>query len=68
MLKRDLAAAELERLQEIFPGNGTISLRQAAKYLGRDVRTLQANRSFPLKKVGRRYWVSLVGLAQWIHS
>ncbi len=66
MLKRELEAAELAKLQAAYPGEGKISLRQAAKYLGCDVRTLQGNRSFPLKKVGSRYWVSLAAMARWM--
>lgn len=43
-----------------------IPLSHAAKYCGSDPRTLLADRTFPLKKLGRVYKISLIALARWL--
>lgn len=57
----------LLRLIDHFGDMGeAVPLRKAAKYIGISARRLQADKTFPLKKVCGRYYVSLVGLARWL--
>ena len=66
-MEKELYHENLELLYQRFGRDGpTVSLHQAAKYLHKDQRTLQADRSFPIKKVGGRYHVPLTGLARWL--
>ncbi len=56
----------LKRITDKFGGMELIPIRQAAEYLGIDERTLKGSRDFPLKRVGRRFYVASVALARWI--
>lgn len=56
----------LERITKHFGDGELIPLRKAADFLGRDVRCLQNDRDFPVKKVGRCYYVTAVALARWM--
>ena len=59
----------LTRLREKFPGQETINLKDAASYCGIDYRTLQAEKSFPVKRLGARlYIVPIINLARWLAS
>lgn len=55
----------LEELKATFD-KPIITVREAARYLHKDPRTLMADKSFPYKKRGGRYLVSLVALARWM--
>ncbi len=59
-----------ENLEQLYLHFGrdvpTVSLFRAAKYLHKDQRTLQADRTFPIRKIGKRYHVPLTGLARWL--
>ena len=55
----------LEELKKTFD-KPQITLAEAARYLRKDRRTLLADRTFPVKKRGGRYLVSLVSLARWM--
>lgn len=55
----------LSELREAF-GKPQITISEAARYLRKDRRTLLADRSFPYRKCGGRYLVSLVALARWM--
>lgn len=55
-----------ERLYVRFGNVELISLAEAATYLGVDTRTLQRDKSFPLRKVGRQSKVSIINLARWL--
>ena len=57
---------QLSELQKRFGGSGTISLADAADYVGVDRRTLLRDRTFPVKKMGRAWRVPLVGFARWL--
>ena len=57
---------ELTALREKFPETELIGIRDAAKYIGCDYRSLLADRTFPLKKIGRHYKVSIINLARWL--
>ena len=67
----DLMNIYLDKLYEKF-GSDTVfvPLSHIAKYLKKDVRTLQADRTFPIKDMKRRgkmqHNVPLIGLARWL--
>ena len=58
--------AQLTALREKFPEGELICLKDAAQYVGIDYRTLQGDRTFPMKKMGRKYMVSVINLARWL--
>lgn len=57
---------QLAELKAAFPGKVMIPLSHAARYLRVDPRTLHANRSFPMRKFKRMWYVNLVALAKWM--
>jgi hypothetical protein len=57
----------LEELKNTFD-KPQITLAEAARYLHRDPRTLLADRTFPIKKKGGRWMISLVALARYMGS
>ena len=67
MREKELMHDHLEELRHAF-GKDTvmITLKDAAKYLGCDTRTLQADSTFPIKQQGRLYKVPLINLARWL--
>lgn len=64
MKKRDYRD-NLERISERFNGE-LIPLPEVVVFLGCDKRTLMADKTFPSKKVGGRYFVTAVALAKWL--
>ncbi len=56
----------LMALSEAFPGKELICLKDAARYIGMDPRTLLKIRDFPVEKAGRRYIVRTRRLASWL--
>ncbi|MBP3481032.1 MAG: hypothetical protein J6K66_05455 [Clostridia bacterium] len=66
-MEKELFHENLQALYECF-GKDTvfISMAQAARYVRRDPRTLEANRTFPVKKLGKRHVVPLMSLARWL--
>ena len=56
----------LRLLREHFGQSELIPLVEAAKYCGRCARLLRSDKSFPLKKVGGRYFVAAVSFARWL--
>ena len=60
--KLELEAA----LEQAVPGGGLlISLKDAAAFLGVSVKTIRADKRFPLKKLGGRYYVTRKELIKW---
>lgn len=57
---------QLTALRKKFPEGELIFLKDAARYIGCDYRTLQADKTFPIKRVGRFYMVSVINLARWL--
>lgn len=57
---------QLTALRERFPEGELIGIKAAAQYIGCDYRTLQADRTFPIKRIGRYYMVSVINLARWL--
>ena len=60
--------SQLEELRKEFNDRPQITINEAAKYLHMDRRTLLANKKFPYRKVGSRYYVSLICLARWMEG
>ena len=56
----------LERVSERFGDVQLIPLKAAAEYCGADVRVLQRDKTFPIKKIVGRYYVPAVSLARWL--
>lgn len=56
----------LRLITEKFGGVQLIPLKEAAAYCGADIRSLQSDKTFPVKKLVSRYYVSAVGLARWL--
>ena len=56
----------LELILQQFEDVQLIPFKKAAQYCGVDVRTLQKDNTFPLKKIAGRYYVPAVGLARWL--
>ena len=57
----------LEELKRVF-NKPQITVAEAARYLHKDRRTLLSDRTFPYRKSGGRYLVSLVSLARWMET
>lgn len=58
---------QLKELREKYGENKTfLYITEAAKYCGVDFRTLQADKSFPVKKMGGRYRVNVINFARWL--
>lgn len=55
----------LERICERFKGE-LITLKEASDYIGVSLRNIQTDKTFPMKKVGGRYYVTVVALAKWL--
>ena len=59
--------AWLEELHAVFGSEvAVIPVTKVSKYLGKNYRTLLADKTFPAKKIGGRIDVPIVGLARWL--
>lgn len=56
----------LERLETRFPNRNLIPIKDAAEYLGVDVRTLKARKDFPVLHFGCKGFVAKEPLAKWL--
>jgi len=56
----------LRLIYERFGEIQLIPLLKVAEYCGADKRYLQKDESFPVKKIGGRYYVPAVSLARWL--
>lgn len=56
----------LEELHSAFPGKSVLTLPEAAKFLGKDRRTLLKDKAFPAQMIGGRYAVPVTALARYI--
>lgn len=43
-----------------------VPVTRVSAYLKKDYRTLIADKTFPVKKIGGRYEVPIIGLARWL--
>ena len=68
MDNKELIAFQLEQIDTVFPERPPfLQLSEAARFLGMDPGTLQADKTFPLKRVGSRSWrVNTVAMASWM--
>ncbi len=68
MDNKELLAFQLEQIYRVFPERPPfLQLSEAARFLGMDPQTLQADRTFPLKQMGKRsYRVNTVAMARWM--
>ena len=57
----------LERISSKFLGE-LIPLLDVVSFLNCDKRTLMRDKTFPVKKVGGRYFVTAVALAKWLST
>lgn len=66
-MEKELFHENLEALYERFgKESALISLSKAAAYVGCDPRTLEADKSFPVKRIGKQTRVPLISLARWL--
>ena len=56
----------LMALYERFGNAEIISLAKAASYIGLDKRTLLKDKTFPIKRIGSRYFVPVKQFASWL--
>ena len=64
--EKELYRENLARLDAAFPGRELIPAKEAARYLGMDVRTVIGRKDLPKKKAGRLWMVPKTGLASWL--
>lgn len=55
----------LQRISETF-NKELITLAEVSAFLGCTPKQIHADKSFPLKKMGGRYYTSVVSLARWL--
>lgn len=55
----------LSRISERFSGE-LIPYLEACEYIGCTRKQMDRDRSFPKKKIGGRYYVTVVALARWL--
>lgn len=66
-MDRDLLDLQMSAINEVFVDKPPfIPLKQAARFLRRDPRTLMADRTFPIKRLGNHYMVNTLALARWM--
>ena len=64
--EKEMFRENLQGLREIFGEREIISLAEAARYVGRDARTLKRLDGFPAEPNGNRYIVRTRRLANWL--
>ena len=57
---------QLDRLLQLYPGREMIEVREAARVVGCDYRTLVRDKAFPTRQLGTKIFVPLVGMARWM--
>lgn len=66
MRVKELYYQNLEQIRKRFGEIELIPIKDAAEYCGCDSRTLKSQKDFPLKKVGRMYYVTACAFASWL--
>ena len=59
---------QLQALRERYEGQEVLTLEQSEKLLYVDRMALLNDKTFPVKKVGRRYIIPIVPLARWMST
>lgn len=66
-MDRELLKLQIDEIYEQIPGRpAIISLTAAARIVGRRKELLLADATFPVQKVGGRWYVAVFKLAKWI--
>lgn len=64
--EKELFRDNLVVLREQFGETDLIPLKKVSDYIKVGDRTLKTDKNFPVKKIGRMYYVPIVGLASWL--
>lgn len=59
---------QLQSLRDRYEGQEVLTLEQSEKLLCVDRMALLNDKTFPVKKVGRRYIIPIVPLARWMST
>lgn len=59
---------QLQALRERYEGQEVLTMEQSEKLLSVDRMALLSDKTFPVKKVGRRYIIPIVPLARWMST
>lgn len=59
---------QLQALRERYEGQEVLTMEQSEKLLYVDRMALLNDKTFPVKKVGRRYIIPIVPLARWMST
>lgn len=59
---------QLQALRERYEGQEVLTMEQSEKLLCVDRMALLSDKTFPVKKVGRRYIIPIVPLARWMST
>ena len=59
---------QLQALREQFAGQEVLTMDQSCKLLGLDRDALINDKSFPAKKVGKKYIIPIMPLARWMST
>ena len=59
---------QLQALRERYEGQEVLTMDQSCKLLGLDRDALINDKSFPAKKVGKKYIIPIVPLARWMST
>jgi len=65
-MEKELFYDNLAALNDRFGDALFITMKDASAFLGCDYRRLQADRTFPIKRIGRRDMVNKIALARWL--
>lgn len=66
-MEKEMFHEHLSALKSYFGEDANlIPITKVAKYCKLDYRTMLADRTLPMKRIGRRYYVPLIGLARWL--
>lgn len=65
-MEKEMFHAHLDDLKAHFGDVSTINLEEAAAYIGVCRETLEREKTFPVRKLGRLRRVPLIGLARWL--
>lgn len=66
MKEKAMYRENLQLIYETFGRGQLIPVKAAAAYVGCDERTLKKQPDLPLRKLGGRYYVAAVTLANWL--
>lgn len=65
-MEKEMYREHLALIKERFGDQTVLTVNEAADYIGLCDRILRRDHSFPMKKIGGRYYVTIVDLARWL--